>query len=109
VEFEHKNDFKTAYKTADGKRIEGRRVLVDCERGRTVDGWCVWQRCPEGVCVPAGCADWLLLVCRRPRRLGGGLGGETRLPKEPKKPGTAAIAPLIAAAAEPPRSAYPDR
>lgn len=83
IEYEHKNDFKTAYKTADGRRIEGRRVLVDCERGRTVDNW-------------------------RPRRLGGGLGGETRLPKEKKKPGTAAAAPLIAAA-EPIRSAFPDR
>lgn len=25
-------------------------------------------------------------ACRRPRRLGGGLGGEGRLPKPPKKP-----------------------
>ncbi|GFN87305.1 U1 small nuclear ribonucleoprotein 70 kda [Plakobranchus ocellatus] len=39
-----------AYKNADGKKIDGRRVLVDVERGRTVKGW-------------------------RPRRLGGGLGG----------------------------------
>ena len=38
-----------AYKHADGKKIEGRRVLVDVERGRTVKGWL-------------------------PRRLGGGLG-----------------------------------
>ena len=38
-----------AYKSADGKKIDGRRVLVDVERGRTVKGW-------------------------RPRRLGGGLG-----------------------------------
>ncbi|KAK2153456.1 hypothetical protein LSH36_296g01008 [Paralvinella palmiformis] len=39
-----------AYKHADGKKIDGRRVLVDVERGRTIKGW-------------------------RPRRLGGGLGG----------------------------------
>jgi len=39
-----------AYKHADGKKIDGRRVLVDVERSRTVKGW-------------------------RPRRLGGGLGG----------------------------------
>ncbi|ESO83258.1 hypothetical protein LOTGIDRAFT_236711 [Lottia gigantea] len=39
-----------AYKHADGKKIDGRRVLVDVERGRTVKGW-------------------------TPRRLGGGLGG----------------------------------
>ncbi|BFZ16081.1 hypothetical protein BsWGS_19121 [Bradybaena similaris] len=39
-----------AYKHADGHKIDSRRVLVDVERGRTVEGW-------------------------RPRRLGGGLGG----------------------------------
>lgn len=38
---------------ADGLKIEGRRILVDVERGRTVTGW-------------------------KPRRLGGGLG-RTRL------------------------------
>merc|ERR1711892_848707 len=38
---------------ADGKKIDGRRVLVDVERGRTVKGWL-------------------------PRRLGGGLGGTRR-------------------------------
>jgi len=38
-----------AYKQADGRKIDGRRVLVDVERGRTVPNW-------------------------RPRRLGGGLG-----------------------------------
>lgn len=38
-----------AYKRADGKKVDGRRILVDVERGRTVKGWL-------------------------PRRLGGGLG-----------------------------------
>lgn len=28
-----------SYKHADGKKIDGRRVLVDVERGRTVKGW----------------------------------------------------------------------
>lgn len=28
-----------AYKHADGKKIDGRRILVDVERGRTVKGW----------------------------------------------------------------------
>jgi hypothetical protein len=28
-----------AYKHADGKKIDGRRVLVDVERARTVKGW----------------------------------------------------------------------
>uniref|UniRef100_A0A8W8NBK6 U1 small nuclear ribonucleoprotein 70 kDa n=2 Tax=Magallana gigas TaxID=29159 RepID=A0A8W8NBK6_MAGGI len=50
IEFEHERDMHSAYKHADGKKIDGRRVLVDVERGRTVKGW-------------------------RPRRLGGGLGG----------------------------------
>lgn len=45
--------FAAAYKSADGKKIDGRRVLVDVERGRTVKGW-------------------------RPRRLGGGLGSTRR-------------------------------
>ena len=42
-------NYTAAYKQADGRKIEGRRVLVDVERGRTVPNW-------------------------RPRRLGGGLG-----------------------------------
>jgi hypothetical protein len=41
--------YSAAYKQADGRKIDGRRVLVDVERGRTVPNW-------------------------RPRRLGGGLG-----------------------------------
>ncbi|KAL0721668.1 hypothetical protein Bca4012_036267 [Brassica carinata] len=45
-----------AYKQGDGKKIDGRRVLVDVERDRTVPNW-------------------------RPRRLGGGLG-TTRVPGE---------------------------
>jgi len=31
--------FSAAYKHADGKKIDGRRVVVDVERGRTVKGW----------------------------------------------------------------------
>eukprot|EP00045_Choanoeca_perplexa_P008484 m.79265 g.79265 ORF g.79265 m.79265 type:complete len:332 (-) comp14513_c0_seq1:619-1614(-) len=50
VEFEHEADMRSAYKNADGRRIEDRRIVVDVERGRTVDDW-------------------------KPRRLGGGLGG----------------------------------
>ena len=44
---------KAAYKQADGKKIDGRRVLVDCERGRTVKDW-------------------------KPRRFGGGRGDTRR-------------------------------
>ncbi|XVF62017.1 hypothetical protein PTKIN_Ptkin08bG0182800 [Pterospermum kingtungense] len=49
IEYMHTRDMKAAYKQADGRKIDGRRVLVDVERGRTVPNW-------------------------RPRRLGGGLG-----------------------------------
>lgn len=47
------NQKSAAYKHADGKKIDGKRVLVDVERARTVKGWL-------------------------PRRLGGGLGGTRR-------------------------------
>jgi len=36
IEYEHKRDFITAYKHADGKKIDNRRVLVDVERERIV-------------------------------------------------------------------------
>merc|ERR1712004_927725 len=39
IEFEHEKDMHSAYKHADGKKIDGRRVLVDVERARTVKGW----------------------------------------------------------------------
>jgi len=49
IQFESSADLKEAYKDADGRKMNGRRILVDVERGRTVKNW-------------------------RPRRLGGGLG-----------------------------------
>lgn len=61
IEYEHERDLKNAYKQGDGKKIDGRRVMVDVERGRTVEGWV-------------------------PRRLGGGRGpGRVGKPKEGKK------------------------
>lgn len=39
IEYEHKRDFIDAYKDADGMKIDGRRILVDCERGRTIRGF----------------------------------------------------------------------
>lgn len=30
---------RIAYKRADGRKIDGRRVVVDVERGRTVRDW----------------------------------------------------------------------
>jgi U1 small nuclear ribonucleoprotein 70kDa len=58
VEFEREKDMKTAYKEGGGTGVEGRRLLVDVERGRTVKGW-------------------------KPRRLGGGLG-EARNGRPPR-------------------------
>ncbi|CAM9795237.1 unnamed protein product [Chrysoparadoxa australica] len=67
IEFEKESDMKTAYQRGDGKKIDGRRILCDVERGRTVKDW-------------------------KPRRLGGGLGN-TRAAKA-KKGSTTASAPL---------------
>lgn len=52
VTFKHERDMLTAYRRADGMKIDDKRILVDVQRGLTVKDW-------------------------RPRRLGGGLG-ETR-------------------------------
>lgn len=61
IEFEHERDMKTAYKHADGRKIDNRRVLVDVERGRTVKDW-------------------------KPRRLGQGLGSSRKdRPKQTKQ------------------------
>ena len=56
VSYHPSNIHIAAYKSADGLKIDGRRVMVDVERGRTVQGW-------------------------KPRRLGGGLG-KTRMATE---------------------------
>jgi len=39
VEFEHESDMRAAFKRADGQKIDGRRIVVDVERGRTVEDW----------------------------------------------------------------------
>ena len=49
VEFERKEDFIHAYKNTAHKMLDGRRIVVDFEKGRTFMSW-------------------------RPRRLGGGEG-----------------------------------
>ena len=49
IEFEDEEDMKGAYRKADGMKLEGRTILVDVERGRTVPNF-------------------------KPRRLGGGIG-----------------------------------
>lgn len=63
IEYENEADMKEAYKRSDGRKIDGKRVVVDVERGRTVRKW-------------------------RPRRFGGGLGNvrETRKKGEKAAP-----------------------
>ncbi|KAN0063881.1 hypothetical protein ACQY0O_003487 [Thecaphora frezii] len=55
--YERERDMRAAYKDAEGLKINGRRIMVDVERGRAVKDW-------------------------KPTRLGGGLGGLTRKPKK---------------------------
>ena len=49
IEFSSERSLEKAYRECDAMKIDGRRIVVDVERGRTVQGWL-------------------------PRRLGGGLG-----------------------------------
>jgi len=49
LEYLSSRDLKSAFKSGDGLKVAGRRVVADVERGRLVPGW-------------------------KPRRLGGGLG-----------------------------------
>ena len=39
VEFKHRTDAKAAYDKGNGKRIDGRRVITDYEKGRTDRDW----------------------------------------------------------------------
>lgn len=41
MEYENEDDMRIAYKRGDGRKIDGRRVMVDVERGRTVRNWLV--------------------------------------------------------------------
>lgn len=59
LEYENERDVKYAYQKADGIRLDGKYILVDVERARTVAGWL-------------------------PRRLGGGKG-PGRVGYDPKK------------------------
>ncbi|KAJ9475340.1 U1 small nuclear ribonucleoprotein 70 kDa-like protein [Pseudozyma hubeiensis] len=61
IAYERERDMKAAYKDAEGIKINGRRIMVDVERGRTVKDW-------------------------KPMRLGGGLGGSSRKPKKAPEP-----------------------
>ncbi|MFH4974601.1 hypothetical protein AB6A40_001310 [Gnathostoma spinigerum] len=79
IEYQHKESMSEAYKKADGMKIDGRRVIVDYERGRTQKTWL-------------------------PRRLGGGKG-DTRRTRESK----AALEAAAAEAGEPERASSASR
>lgn len=83
IEYERVEDMKEAYKYADEKMIDGRRVKVDAERGRAEKSW-------------------------RPRRLGGGLGGESRVAR-PSGAASAAAAAMAAASQSYRGGSYGDR
>ena len=59
VEFERERDARRFARDYEEIKIEGRRVVVDVERARTVEGWL-------------------------PRRFGGGLGGRSAQGRDPK-------------------------
>jgi len=83
VEFESSRDLKEAYKDADGRKIGGRRIVVDVERGRTFKNW-------------------------RPRRLGGGLGA-TRVGGKEVNQKTSGREPPAGSAPSSRRSRSPER
>ncbi|VDD79568.1 unnamed protein product [Mesocestoides corti] len=60
VEFEHERDMHAANKDANGRKIDGHRILTDIERGRTRPDW-------------------------RPRRLGKGLGKSRSGPSDSRR------------------------
>ncbi len=154
IEYESKADMKTAYKMADGKKIDGRRVTVDVERGRTVPNWCEpgptssrfpcldscpclsWCQSLFGSCMPrrveacsarkrqrrSTCAVLLSNhptgsrtnstlkgpsrgLRRRPRRFGGGKGGDSRVAKLSKA--ARAAAAVLPPGAAPPAALLP--
>ena len=39
IEFSSERDMKEAYKYSNGIHVDGRKLTVDCEKGRTVNGW----------------------------------------------------------------------
>ena len=84
VEFEKEEDMRQAYKRADGRKVDGRRLLVDVERGRTVAKW-------------------------RPRRLGGGLGATRRSGGPPRPSRPAPRAPQSSYGARPSYQSGPPR
>ncbi len=72
---------KEAFDRADGRKIDGRRVLVDVERGRTVKGW---KPRFDAAVLTLAFPFYHRFDASHCRSLGGGKGS-TRITKE-KKP-----------------------
>ncbi|KAJ2386894.1 hypothetical protein GGI05_004242, partial [Coemansia sp. RSA 2603] len=70
IEFERESDMRDAFRAADATRILGRRIVVDVERGRTVNGWL-------------------------PRRFGAGLGATRRGDKSQNQPAPGRFDPAM--------------
>lgn len=64
IEFENEADMTNAYRKTNGKKVDGRRIVCDVERGRTVRNW-------------------------RPKRFGGGLGGRRSKKEKDEIPSSA--------------------
>ena len=101
VEYENEEDMAAAYRKSDGKKLDGMRIVVDCERGRCVCVCvcvcvsayacvCMFMRVCVCVCVCCWFITPIPTQCHvafpptlhhrtvrgwRPRRLGGGKGG----------------------------------
>lgn len=74
-------NFLAAYKHADGKKIDGKRVLVDVERARTVKGWLPRRlgkhKNISNQCITTKSNIILFMNCIL-SSAGGGLGGTRR-------------------------------
>lgn len=94
IEFEREEDMTNAYKRGNGRKIDGRRVIVDVERGRFEIFYYYFY-------LGRTVRDW------RPRRFGGGLGG--RKPKKSKKEIATDEIRALAARGQQPAERRPDR
>lgn len=86
IEFETETDMTLAFKQADGKKVDGRRILVDVERGRQ-DSHSL-EHMTHTKLISLILAHSNIMINRTvrnwyPRRFGGGLGG--RKPQKSKK------------------------
>ena len=78
VEFEREEDMTNAYRRADGKKIDGRRIVADVERGRSIFKYIYIYIIKFSVVT----LRFVILRTVRnwkPRRFGGGIEGRKAL------------------------------